>query len=71
MRKDHKNTAPKITAELNDHFKNLVFEKNCEKGTAQNRISQEGCNQKTIKINLKTSKCFHNFFQILHNWRLI
>ena len=24
VRKDHKNTAPKITAEINDHIKNLV-----------------------------------------------
>ena len=43
VRKDYKNTAPKITAELNDHLANPVSSK-----TVRSRISREGCNQKTI-----------------------
>ena len=41
-------TAPKITAELNDPLKNLFFFKKCEKEAAQNRISRDGFHQKTI-----------------------
>ena len=37
-RKDHKNTAPKITAELNDHLEKPVSSKNYSKGAAQSRI---------------------------------
>ena len=46
VRKDHKNTAPKIATGLNDHLENRVSSK--KRRAAQNRISREGCNQKTI-----------------------
>ena len=48
VRKDYKNTAPKMTSELNDDLKNPLFNKNCKTEAAQSRISREGCNQKTI-----------------------
>ena len=46
--KDHKNTTPKITVELYEHLENSVFFKNCQKITAQSRISWKVRNQKTI-----------------------
>ena len=58
VRKDHKNTAPKITVELNDHLENQVSSK--KKGAAQSQISKEGVNQKII---LKKSENY--FFYLL------
>ena len=37
VRKDHKNTAPKITAELNDHLEKLVISK-----TARRKLHKAG-----------------------------
>ena len=44
VRKDHKNTPLKITAELNDHLENPISSKNCKKKAAQSRISLEDGN---------------------------
>ena len=68
VRKDHENTAPKITAELNDYLQNPVSSKNCKKGAAQNRISRERLqSENRIRINLfEICKCFHYFVQALN-----
>ena len=39
FRKDHRNTAPKITAELNDHLENLVSAK---KKTVRRELCKAG-----------------------------
>ena len=56
--KDHKNTALKITTELNDQLENAVFFfKNCKNGAAQSWISRESSKEKKrIQMNL-----FKNF----------
>ena len=48
VRKDHKNTTPKITVELNDHLENPVSSKTLKRGAAQSWISRKDCNQKTL-----------------------
>ena len=42
VRKNHKNTAPKITAELNDHLKNPVSSK-----TVRKKLHKAGFHERT------------------------
>ena len=67
VRKDPKNTAAKMTAELNDHLEMPVSSKMVKKGAAQSLISREGSKQENyIEINLfEISRCFHYFAQTL------
>ncbi|XP_076047333.1 uncharacterized protein LOC143028856 [Oratosquilla oratoria] len=44
VRKDHKTTASKITAELNEYLQNPVSQKNCSTGAAQIWIPRKSCN---------------------------
>ena len=63
FRKDHKNTAPNITAERNDHLETPVSSNTVKRELHKAGFSWEDCNH--IKINLfEISRCF---FIILSN----
>ena len=70
VKKNYKNTAPKITPGFYDHFENPVSSKTIR----QNRISLEGPNPKTIlnKIYLQFSDyCPHLCRHVYHNVSVI
>ena len=66
VRKDYKNTALKIIAELNDHHKNPISTK-----TLKRELYKAGFHRRAaIRINLfEISRCFHYFVQpqYIHN----
>ena len=67
IRKDHKNTAPKITAELNDHLGDPVSLKTVRKELHKARFRGRVVIKNLIKINLfEIPRYFHYFVQHLH-----
>ena len=67
VRKDHKNTAPKITAKLNDHLENPVSSKTIGRELYKTRFHRRAIIRNHTKINLfEISRCFHYFVQPLY-----
>ena len=53
FRKDHKKTAPKITAELNDHLENPVSSKTVRRELYKAGFYRRVAIRKHIEMNLK------------------
>ena len=64
VRKGHENTAPKITAELNDHLENPVSLKPISRELHKAVFHGRASIRNNIKVNLfEISRCFHYFAQ--------
>ena len=69
VRKDHKNTAPKITADLDDHLENPVSLKTVRKELYKVRFHERASIGKPYK-NKFVSGCFYYFVQPLYIYKL-
>lgn len=69
VKKDHKNTAPKIAAELNDHLENPISSKTVKRELQKAGFHGRAAIRKPLLSQSNNSKCL-NWSRNLQNWSL-